>query len=78
MGDEGNGAVLHNWKVKSLVAGMTQTFLHPPSVLILNFICFFSGTSTYSTSQKLKETGLLHNSPPYINKYNPFTEKLSE
>lgn len=36
---EENGAVLDSWKEKSPVAGVTQTFLHPPSVLILNFIC---------------------------------------
>lgn len=40
MGVEENGGILHNWKVKSTLAGMTWTFLHPPDVLILNFISF--------------------------------------
>lgn len=38
---EENGGILHNWKVKSPLAGMTETFLHPPHVLILHFIFLF-------------------------------------
>ncbi len=38
---EKNSGILHNWKVKSPLAGMTWTFLHPPDVLIRDFISLF-------------------------------------